>query len=132
MLVATGGVGDKCLRDFDKNKSSAGSDPIISVASWALVCKICSHAERGGGVGVRLGESIKSISVGNISSELHNFVDAARGAYAACVFVRSIIDSKINIVLARAMSRVSPLKTLDTPHLELMACNIGARLVNSL
>ncbi|GFT37372.1 uncharacterized protein TNCV_4285201 [Trichonephila clavipes] len=30
----------------------------------------------------------------NISSELHVFVDAAGGAYAACVFVRSIIDSK--------------------------------------
>ncbi|GFY08405.1 DUF1758 domain-containing protein [Trichonephila clavipes] len=54
------------------------------------------------------------------------------GAYAACVFVRSIIDSKVNIVLARAKSRVAPLKPLIIPRLELMACNVGARLVNSL
>ncbi|GFU80988.1 integrase_H2C2 domain-containing protein [Trichonephila clavipes] len=68
----------------------------------------------------------------NISSELHVFVDATGGAYAACVFVRSIIDSKVNIVLARAKSRVEPLKPLSIPRLELMACNVGVRLVNSL
>ncbi|GFU70713.1 integrase_H2C2 domain-containing protein [Trichonephila clavipes] len=68
----------------------------------------------------------------NISSDLHVFVDAAGGAYAACVFVRSIIDSKVNIVLARAKSRIAPLKPLSIPRLELMACNVGVRLVNSL
>ncbi|GFS31050.1 integrase catalytic domain-containing protein [Trichonephila inaurata madagascariensis] len=66
----------------------------------------------------------------SLDSELHVFVDAAGGAYAACVFVRSIIDSKVNIVLARAKkSRVAP---LSIPRLELMAYNIGVRLVNSL
>ncbi|GFS55678.1 integrase catalytic domain-containing protein [Trichonephila clavipes] len=68
----------------------------------------------------------------NISSELHIFVDAAGGAYAACIFVRSIIDSKVNIVLARAKSREAHLKPLSMPLLELMACNVGVRLVNSL
>ncbi|GFS70348.1 DUF1758 domain-containing protein [Trichonephila clavipes] len=68
----------------------------------------------------------------NISSELHVFVDAVGGAYAACVFVRSIIGSKVNIVLARAKSRVAPFKPLSIPRLELMACNVGVRLVNSL
>ncbi|GFX11762.1 integrase_H2C2 domain-containing protein [Trichonephila clavipes] len=68
----------------------------------------------------------------NISSELHDFVDAAGGAYAACIFVRSIIHSKVNIVLARAKSRVVPLKPLSTRRLELMAYNIGVRLVNPL
>ncbi|GFW85167.1 uncharacterized protein TNCV_3249071 [Trichonephila clavipes] len=68
----------------------------------------------------------------NISSELHVFVDAAGEAYAACIFVRSIIDSKVNIVLSRAMSRVEPLKPLSIPRLELMACNVEVRLVNSL
>ncbi|GFX86553.1 integrase catalytic domain-containing protein [Trichonephila clavipes] len=62
----------------------------------------------------------------NISSELHVFVDAA------CVFVRSIIDSKVNIVLPRAKSRVAPLKPLSIPRLELMACDVGIRLVNSV
>ncbi|GFT13841.1 hypothetical protein TNCV_4543441 [Trichonephila clavipes] len=48
--------------------SDAGQLELLKVSifcSWALVCKICSHAERGGGVGVRLGESIKSKSVGS-------------------------------------------------------------------
>ncbi|GFS70225.1 DUF1758 domain-containing protein [Trichonephila clavipes] len=68
----------------------------------------------------------------NISSELHVFVDAAGGTYTVCVFVRSIIDSKVNIVLARAKSRVAPLKPFSIPRLELMACNVGVRLINSL
>ncbi|GFW12609.1 DUF5641 domain-containing protein [Trichonephila clavipes] len=68
----------------------------------------------------------------NISSELHVFVLAAGGAYAACVFVRSIVYSKVNIVLSRAKSSVAPLKPLSIPRLELMACNVGVRLVNSL
>ncbi|GFU02162.1 integrase catalytic domain-containing protein [Trichonephila clavipes] len=68
----------------------------------------------------------------NISSELHVFVDVSWGAYAACVIVRSIIDSKVNIVLVRAKSRVAPLKPFSIPRLELMACNVGVRLVNSL
>ncbi|GFY19465.1 integrase catalytic domain-containing protein [Trichonephila clavipes] len=68
----------------------------------------------------------------NISFELLFFVDAAGGAYAACVFVQSIIHSKVNIVLARAKSRVAPLKPLSIPRLELMACNVGVGLINSL
>lgn len=68
----------------------------------------------------------------NSSSELHVFVDACKGAYAACVFVRSIIGNEVKVVLVRAKSKVTPLKTLSIPRLELMACNIGARLLNSV
>ncbi|GFV68730.1 integrase catalytic domain-containing protein [Trichonephila clavipes] len=50
----------------------------------------------------------------NISSELHVFVDAAVGAYAACVFVRSIIDSKVNIVLARAKCQRFKVKAMSS------------------
>ncbi|XP_055944582.1 uncharacterized protein LOC129975545 [Argiope bruennichi] len=68
----------------------------------------------------------------NETSELHVFVDACKGAYAACVFVRSEEEGDIKIRLIRVKNRVAPLKSLSIPRLELMACCIGARLINSV
>ncbi|GFT30114.1 integrase catalytic domain-containing protein [Trichonephila clavipes] len=68
----------------------------------------------------------------DIFTELHVFVDASKGSYAGCVFVRSIVDSRVSVILVRAKSRVAPLKLLSIPRLELMACCVGARLVNSI
>ncbi|GBM05529.1 hypothetical protein AVEN_94803-1 [Araneus ventricosus] len=68
----------------------------------------------------------------NEASELHVFVDACKGAYAACVFVRSEVEGESEVRLIRAKNRVAPLKSLSIPRLELMACCIGARFVNSV
>ncbi|GFX47655.1 integrase catalytic domain-containing protein [Trichonephila clavipes] len=68
----------------------------------------------------------------DIFTELHVFVDASKGSYAGCVFARSIVDSRVSEILVRAKSRVAPLKLLSIPHLELMACCVGVRLVNSI
>ncbi|GFY14345.1 uncharacterized protein TNCV_1021101 [Trichonephila clavipes] len=68
----------------------------------------------------------------DIFTELHVFVDASKGSYAGCVFARSIVDSRVSVILVRAKSRVAPLKLLSIPRLELMACCVGARLVNSI
>ncbi|GFT06649.1 integrase catalytic domain-containing protein [Trichonephila clavipes] len=68
----------------------------------------------------------------DIFTELHVFVDASKGSYAGCVFARSIVDSRVSVILDRAKSRVAPLKLLSIPRLELMACCVGARLVNSI
>ncbi|GFT84326.1 integrase_H2C2 domain-containing protein [Trichonephila clavipes] len=68
----------------------------------------------------------------NSTSELHVFVDASKEAYAACVFVRSMFKSDVKATLVRAKARVAPLKPLSIPRLELMACCIGSRLVNSI
>ncbi|GBN01197.1 hypothetical protein AVEN_82040-1 [Araneus ventricosus] len=68
----------------------------------------------------------------NERSELHVFVDACKGAYAACVFVRSEVEGESKVRLIRAKNRVVPLKSLNIPRVELMACCIGARLVNSV
>ncbi|GFV02551.1 uncharacterized protein TNCV_5017191 [Trichonephila clavipes] len=57
----------------------------------------------------------------DIFTELHVFVDASKGSYAGCVFARSIVDSRVSIILVRAKSRVAPLKLLSIPRLELMA-----------
>ncbi|GFW18882.1 integrase catalytic domain-containing protein [Trichonephila clavipes] len=69
----------------------------------------------------------------DIFTELHVFVDASKGSYAGCVFARSIVDSRVSVILVRAQVwRVAPLKLLSIPCLELMACCVGARLVNSI
>ncbi|GFT72511.1 integrase catalytic domain-containing protein [Trichonephila clavipes] len=68
----------------------------------------------------------------NASSELHVFVDASKGAYAACIFVRTVSSSEVKLNLMRAKCRVAPLKQLSTPRLELMACCIGSRLALSV
>ncbi|GFY65829.1 integrase catalytic domain-containing protein [Trichonephila inaurata madagascariensis] len=68
----------------------------------------------------------------DIFTELHVIVDASKGSYAGCVFARSIVDSRVSVILVRAKSRVAPLKLLSIPRLELMACCVGARLVNSI
>ncbi|GFX06367.1 DUF1758 domain-containing protein [Trichonephila clavipes] len=68
----------------------------------------------------------------DIFTELHVFVDASKGSYAGCVFARSIVDSRVCVILVRAKSKVASLKLLSIPRLELMACCVGARLVNSI
>ncbi|GFS50143.1 uncharacterized protein TNCV_2731 [Trichonephila clavipes] len=61
----------------------------------------------------------------DIFTELHVFVDASKASYAGCVFARSIVDSRVSVILVRAKSRVAPLKLLSIPRLELMACCVG-------
>ncbi|GBM32591.1 hypothetical protein AVEN_195553-1 [Araneus ventricosus] len=68
----------------------------------------------------------------NEGSESHVFVDASRVSYYACVFVRTVLEAVTSVSLIRAKTRVAPLKPLTILRLELMACFIGARLVNSI
>ncbi|GBM39550.1 hypothetical protein AVEN_52908-1 [Araneus ventricosus] len=60
----------------------------------------------------------------NKTSELLVFVDACKGAYAACVFVRSEVEGESKVRLIHAKNKVAPLKSLRIPRLELIAsCN---------
>ncbi|GFX61392.1 integrase catalytic domain-containing protein [Trichonephila clavipes] len=43
----------------------------------------------------------------DIFTELHVFVDASTGSYAGCVFARSIVDSRVSVILVRAKSSSS-------------------------
>ncbi|GFX45668.1 integrase catalytic domain-containing protein [Trichonephila clavipes] len=61
----------------------------------------------------------------DIFTELHVFVDASKESYAGCVFARSIVDSRVSVILVRAKSKLAPLKLLSTPRLELMVCCVG-------
>ena len=62
--------------------------------------------------------------------ELIRFCDASERAYGACVYLRSKLQgSEYGMQLLTAKSRVSPLKTLTIPRLELSAVLLLAQLM---
>ncbi|XP_076660431.1 uncharacterized protein LOC143363785 [Halictus rubicundus] len=61
---------------------------------------------------------------------LHGFADASSTAYAAAVYIRSVLqDGRVEIELLLAKSRVAPVKTISVPRLELSAALLLASLV---
>ncbi|GFY20784.1 integrase catalytic domain-containing protein [Trichonephila clavipes] len=64
---------------------------------------------------------------------IHTFVDASKTAYAACIFLRSESNTgSVTVQLLQARSRITPMKTITIPRLELMAATIGAKLFSSV
>lgn len=66
------------------------------------------------------------------SVQIHSFCDASLSAYGACVYVRSVSGGKITVHLLCSKSRVSPLKVLTIPKLELCAALLLAELLKSI
>nr|CAI5823846.1 unnamed protein product [Callosobruchus analis] len=63
--------------------------------------------------------------------DIHCFCDASTDAYAAAVYLRSINDvGEYSVNLLCSKTKVSPLKTITIPRLELCACLLGSQLVN--
>lgn len=65
-------------------------------------------------------------------SELHTLCDASQEAYAAVAYLRTTCtvtgQSRVQLLMAR--SRLAPIKRPIIPRMELLACVIGARLMN--
>ncbi|UYV65019.1 hypothetical protein LAZ67_3002845 [Cordylochernes scorpioides] len=86
-------------------------------------------------------ESLKSIAIPRwlcyreehrIGTTLHVFCDASKASYATCIFLRIESEQEVTCQLVQARSRVAPLKGTTIPRLELLACLVGARLVNNV
>lgn len=69
----------------------------------------------------------------NCFLEMHGFADASESAYAAVVYVRTINNKgNINSNLVFSKTRVSPLKKLSIPRLELCGAYLLAKLMKSI
>lgn len=63
--------------------------------------------------------------------QLHGFCDASKVGYGACLYIRSTDQQgRVVVRLACAKSRVSPLKEITIPRLELCAAQLLSRLYN--
>ena len=64
-----------------------------------------------------------------LSSELHTFTDASGRAYGAVVYLRDrYADGSVTVRIVIAKARVTPLKAISIPRLELMGAVLGLRL----
>ncbi|XP_063632929.1 uncharacterized protein LOC134804004 [Cydia splendana] len=61
-------------------------------------------------------------------NSLHVFSDASKVSYATAIFLRSNYEGEVTVQLVQARSRVSPIREVSIPRLELMAALIATRL----
>ena len=59
-------------------------------------------------------------------------MDASESAHGAVVYVRTKYDDEVLISLAAAKTKVSPLKAVSIPRLELMGAHLGSTLAQSV
>ena len=66
--------------------------------------------------------------------ELHAFSDASLDAYGVAVYLRTSYSTsqEVTVRLVIAKSRVTPLRSISMPRLELMAAGLGTKLVPSI
>ena len=66
-----------------------------------------------------------------IDTQLHGFSDASEDAYAGVVYLRSVDESNnVHISLVTSKTKVSPIKRLTIPRLELCGANLLANIMD--
>jgi len=81
---------------------------------------------------IRIPRWLKEIEESVVNCSLRIFCDASKTAFAAAVFVCTEYSTCVRVQLVQVIFRVSPLKQLTIPTLELLAATIGARLTVSV
>ncbi|GBO33318.1 hypothetical protein AVEN_204081-1 [Araneus ventricosus] len=81
---------------------------------------------------LKIPRRLSNLDLNESSLTLHTFCDASKLAYATCIFLRAEKEGKVTCQLIQARSRIAPLKGISIPRMELLVCNIGARLANSV
>lgn len=64
--------------------------------------------------------------------ELHGFADASEVAFGACLYVKTIRNDDVSVMLLCSKSRVAPLKTITVAKLELCAALLLAQLTSKV
>jgi hypothetical protein len=81
---------------------------------------------------VRIPHWLKGIEESVVNYSLHTFCDVSKAAYVTAVFVCTEYSTCVEVHLVQAKSRVSRLKQLTIPRLELLAATIEAWLAVSV
>ncbi|KAA5582571.1 hypothetical protein F3H14_37230, partial [Pseudomonas aeruginosa] len=69
----------------------------------------------------------------NTEGELHTFTDASEKAYACAVYWRQKTDeSTYRVTLLAGKARVTPLRPVSIPRLELQAALLGTRMAQAI
>lgn len=72
------------------------------------------------------------LSTNTSKKSLHIFTDASKDAYAVVAFLSSEDENEIMVQLVMAKSRVSTIKPITTPKLELIGCECGDKMFNNI
>ncbi|XP_052260181.1 uncharacterized protein LOC127864522 [Dreissena polymorpha] len=96
-------------------------------ATWSEIATDLNTVVRETSLRRQLIQSVEGTG-SDVKPEMHVFVDASNKAYGAAVYICNRNESRLVI----AKSRVTPVKSLSLPQLELMAALIGARLATNI
>lgn len=75
-----------------------------------------------------IGKTTKTVD----NCSLHTFCDGSKLAYAAVVYLRVVKGDEVSVQLIAAKARVTPMKDISIPRIELLAATVGARLTKSV
>ena len=78
---------------------------------------------------ITLPRKVVSISLASSDIELYVFNDASTTACATVVYIRQSFDGSVHTGMLTAKTRVTPMRSLCIPRLELCAALVGANLV---